>query len=374
MKPIEIVLTGGPSAGKTTGLAHLVDHLGGRGWRVLVVPEVASLVIAGGVADIGRLAAEDRPRYLAVQERITRMQWSLRAHFLQLSADLGDDKVVILHDRGIIDNGAYMDADEFAGVVDRALGRAPAEVAACYDAVIHLTTAADGAAYAYTLDNNAARTEDPAAAIQVDRLVRDAWLGHPHFIVIGNRPGCGFDAKLARLTAAVLGILGEPEPVEIERKWLLAAAPPADVLAGAVPVDIVQFYLEPDVDGAERRVRERIQDGHASYFLTTKTAVPGDASQRIEHESSIDAETYHRLVAEAGGHPWPIIKRRWCFVHDGQHFEADHITMPIEAWLLEAELVMPGEDVTLPPMLDVDREVTDDPNWRNAVIARGGTR
>lgn len=44
IEPIEIVLTGGPGSGKTTGMAHLVNHLTGRGWRVLVVPDVASLV------------------------------------------------------------------------------------------------------------------------------------------------------------------------------------------------------------------------------------------------------------------------------------------------------------------------------------------
>jgi hypothetical protein len=53
-----------------------------------------------------------------------------------------------------------------------------------YDGVMHLVTAADGAEKFYTLDNNDARSEDLASAIQVDNNVQDVWSGCPHHYIL----------------------------------------------------------------------------------------------------------------------------------------------------------------------------------------------
>lgn len=49
----ELVLTGGPCAGKTTALARLSAVVAKAGWRVLAAPEAATTFICGGVADVG---------------------------------------------------------------------------------------------------------------------------------------------------------------------------------------------------------------------------------------------------------------------------------------------------------------------------------
>ena len=46
----KIVLTGGPCAGKTTGLSWIRNAFSQRGWTVLIVPETATELISGGVA------------------------------------------------------------------------------------------------------------------------------------------------------------------------------------------------------------------------------------------------------------------------------------------------------------------------------------
>lgn len=363
--PVEIVLTGGPCAGKTTALRYLVEHLSGRGWRALVVPEAATLMITGGLHDVGALAANDRARYLAVQEHLLSLQHDLRRRFHALAAALDAEKTVILYDRAELDNRAYMEPAEFDTTLRSAVNMVAGAVAAQYDAVIHLVTAADGL-HSYTTANNEARFETPQQAVELDRAVQAAWLGHPHYVVVGNDRS--FDQKLTRTLAAVLNVLGEPEPLEIERKWLLSAAPPTALLAGAVPVDIEQMYLPPDGQ-TERRIRARTHDGHITYFHTTKTPKAGSAG-RVEREQIITAETYHMLA----GMRWPstevIRKRRFCFVRGSQHFELDHLTEPVDAWLLEAELITADTEVTVPAELAIAGEVTADPRWRNATIAR----
>ena len=55
-----------------------------------------------------------------------------------------------------------------------------------YEAVVHLVTAADGAAKFYTGDNNQARYETVEEAIVLDKKLINAWVGHPHFTIIDN--------------------------------------------------------------------------------------------------------------------------------------------------------------------------------------------
>ena len=50
MKITKIVITGGPCAGKTTGMARIQKEFAKRGYTVLFVPETATELITGGVA------------------------------------------------------------------------------------------------------------------------------------------------------------------------------------------------------------------------------------------------------------------------------------------------------------------------------------
>lgn len=53
-----------------------------------------------------------------------------------------------------------------------------------YDGVMHLVTAADGAADHYTLANNDARSEGLSAAIEVDKNVQEVWRGSPNHYIL----------------------------------------------------------------------------------------------------------------------------------------------------------------------------------------------
>ena len=46
----KIVITGGPCAGKTTGMSWIQNTFAQRGYTVLFVPETATELITGGVA------------------------------------------------------------------------------------------------------------------------------------------------------------------------------------------------------------------------------------------------------------------------------------------------------------------------------------
>jgi CYTH domain-containing protein/predicted ATPase len=367
-KVAEVVLTGGPCAGKTTGLVHLSQTLRARGWRVLVVPEVATTVISGGLGDIGTLMA-DRDRAVAVQTRLLAMQRALRDSYRALADALDEDKVVILYDRGECDIAAYLPDGTFGGVL-AGLGLDLVDVRDSYDAVVHLTTAADGAEHAYTLANNTARSETVEQAVRLDRATLACWVGHPHLAVVGNEGE--FDDKLSALTATVLRALGDPTPFEFERKFSVAVAPSRQALAdaGAVGVDIVQTYLVSP-DGEQLRVRRRAQAGAASFTYTRKLPVAGTQA-RVEVERPISKATYEDLLTLADPDLVAVEKTRWCFVHDGHYFELDEVHAPVSLWLLEVEVADFDEPVSLPGWLDLGGEVTGQDAWSNATLAASG--
>ena len=70
-----------------------------------------------------------------------------------------------------------------------------------------------------TFAANAARRETPEQATALDDKLIAAWTGHPHLRVIDN--STNFEDKLKRLLREILPFLGEPEPLEIERKYLI---------------------------------------------------------------------------------------------------------------------------------------------------------
>ena len=88
-----------------------------------------------------------------------------------------------------------------------------------YDAVIHMVTAADGAEKFYTLENNASRTETPEQARDIDKKLIKAWTGHRHLRIIYN--STDFDGKINRVYDAINQIVGIPDRLEIEKKFLV---------------------------------------------------------------------------------------------------------------------------------------------------------
>jgi CYTH domain-containing protein len=159
--------------------------------------------------------------------------------------------------------------------------------------------------------------------------------------------------------------------VEIERKFLLRAAPPAEVLAahGAVPRRLEQVYLADPPPG--RRIR-RIEhaDGTVEHRLTRKERLRAFAFH--EEEQRITASRYEALLHEADADRRPIRKTRHVVPHGLQLLEIDVFDEPPGLVLVEVELSSDDEPVTLPGWLGPWREVTGDPRYFNANLARFG--
>ena len=159
MEITKIVITGGPCAGKTTAMSWIQSNFTKLGYTVLFVPETATELITGGVAPWTCGSNAD------YQKCQMKLQMEKEKVFAQAAATMAAEKILIVCDRGALDNKAYMTDLEFTCVLE-ALGCNEVELRDNYDAVFHLVTAAKGAERFYTLANNAARYETVEEAVR----------------------------------------------------------------------------------------------------------------------------------------------------------------------------------------------------------------
>jgi len=379
----KVVLTGGPCAGKTTALAYLGERLAAAGVAVYTVPEAATLIFGAGV-NIGEVLRAGK--VAEFQRQLLTCQIELEDRLAQLAElSRGERPAVILCDRGALDNAAYMEDGAFDDLVI-SMGLSVSELRERYDAVVCLVTAADGAEEHYNLDNDA-RSETPEEARALDLRTRQAWTGHEHLTVIGNRRDgkkISFTEKLRWLEQAVSGVVGIPAAAEIERKYLLREGAAEALLQAATEMgvrvtalDITQTYLRRDEQGAERRIRARRPQGHRVASLETVYTYTEkkNVTPLIRHEATrrLNLGEYRDLERQRDPSLGVIEKTRYNFLWEGQYFHLDRFWGLGESYeLVEVELVDEADTVELPPVL-AERlvgEVTEDPRWRNADIAR----
>lgn len=146
--------------------------------------------------------------------------------------------------------------------------------------------------------------------------------------------------------------------IEIERKFLLAG----DAWrVGATGVLYRQGYLCTD---PQRTVRVRIGGGQGILAIKGR----GDGLARPEFEYPIPLQEAEQLLDELCLHPL-VEKNRYLVPHAGLTWEIDEF-LGANAGLLiaEVELERADQDVPLPPWIGA--EVTDDPRYYNAWLAR----
>ena len=364
-----IVLTGGPSAGKSQSLTRIFKVLTEkRGWTVLVVPETATECILNGIRPGKEISMLD------FQEIILDKQLAKDALYERVSKFFNPDKTVIIYDRGIMDQLAYCSKKDLERML-KERGLSISEVMSKYDGVIHMITAADGAVEFYEWNGsgkdcaNAARSETPEEAIVADRKTMNAWVGHPHLRVVDN--STDFSTKINRVIDEIFNILGEPAPKEIERKFLIKK-PSAEVLNSlefSSKNNIIQTYLKTTIPGTERRVRQRgnSEDGY-NFYYTEKTDIKNGERQELEYK--ITRKEYTNYLIEADTNLHQISKERFCFLYKNQYFELDIYPFSEEYAILEIELSNLSDNVEIPPFIEVVKEVTDDKDYRNNSLAQ----
>jgi adenylate cyclase len=158
---------------------------------------------------------------------------------------------------------------------------------------------------------------------------------------------------------------------EIERKFLVRDLDMAALEAAAADeFEIEQTYLAGNGEES-RRVRRSVRpDGGEERTETRKRRM--SSRTREEVERALDPDEYRRLLERRDPARRTICKRRFKVpIDDGLICEIDVFGGDLNGLVL-AEVELPAEDTAfrLPEWLTIVREVTDDPVYTNAALAR----
>ena len=332
-KHMKVAVTGGPCAGKTTAMQKIVEEFTEKGYKVFVVSETATELINGGAKPFG-----DNPiDMLEFQRYVLEMQLNKEKLFEKIAENTQQD-TIILCDRGIMDNRAYINNKQFRQLL-KEFELNEMEIMSSYDLVLHLVTAADGAEEYYTTANNTARTETPEQARALDKKTLNSWIGHENLSIITNNGN--FDDKLHSVIRAIYETFDVPYPIQTQYKYIVEEVD-REKLAECLPVklELEQFFTNGN-DNENTMVRKTTKDGDSTYSSTTKRETDK-----------------------------PIHKVRYCFTHNKQYYRLDLFVEPKGLMILETGLTNENSIVEIPSFIKIKKEITEDLEYRNANIYR----
>lgn len=360
MKDVKkIVLTGGPCAGKTTALVKIMEHFSSRGFKVFTIPEVPTIFLQAGMDYL----TSNQAWFYEGEKDTLKTQLALEDYFSAM-ADTIDDPVLIVCDRGAMDISTYLPPEMWQKITGLC-HVTNEQLIARYDAVLHLVSAADGAEQYYNTTSNKVRQEAADAAglekaRELDRKVIQAWAGHPHHRVINNHDN--FDTKINRVIKEISSVLGLPQPITEERKYIVKVT--CDHIPNAVESEIIQTYLVADPD-CEVRLRRRIwSGGKTTNVHTTKKRV--GQGEEVETERQVSDALYESLMTQADPYRHTIHKMRRSFVWEGQYFELDQYLGRLDGLvILETKGITGTESVKFPPFIKEVEDITGNKDYYN---------
>jgi len=355
----KIVLTGGPCAGKTTGMSYIQNFFTEQGYTVIFVSEVATEIMTAGISR--KTVGEDD-----FEDCIFDHQLAKEASYDEMIKRISNDKVLVVYDRGLFDGRAFCSEEIFQNNLKR-YGLSETEAREKYGAVFHMVTAAKGAEAFYTLENNAARTETPEQAIAVDEKLVNCWNGHPHLRVIDN--SSDFEGKMHKLLSEISSYLNEKGPYSTERKYLIRKPDIAylESLENIRKLEIEQAYLNSDINETIRIRKKGSEDGFI-YTLTNKRF--NGKTQRLTSEKRLEKDAYEALMTTRDKSRSIINKTRYCLAANEQNFDIDIFPFMENEAILEIKLSSKETEVKIPDFIEVIKEVTDDEEYQNYSLAK----
>ena len=359
-----IVLTGGPCAGKTTVLSRIEQDLCERGYRVFIVRESATELIAGGVAPF-----ENNVGLFNFQKLIMSYQYHKEEIYNKAAMNIEEEDIVIIYDRGLLDNKAYITDLEFEMVLDNLsleLGKKidETDIISRYDMVIHLMTSAGNKGY--SLENNKARYESEKEAILLDKKTMNSWIMHDNLYIVNSTEK--FDDKVNEVLLLIHNCLGEKTVVKREKKFVVDVVLDDDLInkLDAVSMNIEQYYIDVSMNNYEYRLRKISSKMGCNYYYAIQQS-DKNGVKRVLMERKISEKELNRLLG------FDIIsivkKKRYVFSYDNQLCKLDVLNNGI--MLLEIVFDSNRDNVVIPDCFLVLKDVTDNAQYKNINLGNG---
>lgn len=306
-----------------------------------------------------------------------RAQINLESYFEELSK-IEEKDTLIICDRGACDTFAYCGPD----IKNKVLASQGWDLRFLnygrYDKVIHMVTAAKGAEAFYNL-GNAARSESKDDAVELDRRLQGVWFEHPQFQIVDNS-GVSFVEKIGLVFDEISSLISLPVE-KFVRKFLLKGV----FARGQFPAEVAHsgyretvIYLPRQEPGSISFVIRRHYEvsGRTIYRLKTRS-LSGDVEKRVETSRQLTLDVFKSFYVQRDQSRKEVQKD--CFVFRMEEKE--------KVFLYKIETFLGGEsggdfsvlhltssegksERKYPSFVEVDREVTSEPEFFSHVISK----
>lgn len=196
---VNIVLTGGPCGGKTKSIKALKVFLTDLGYKVIVIPEIATETIMDGF-----VPSDECITQFDFQKIIFEIQLLKENLYREMCSKLNNSKIVIISDRGLMDNKIYLSDEEF-NELKKEHQMSENDIFERYDAVFHLVSTATEKGGFYNKSSNVCRLEDLEGARILEKKGIEVWKEHKSFYIIDFEKE--FEIKLHKLKIAIMDVL-----------------------------------------------------------------------------------------------------------------------------------------------------------------------
>lgn len=337
------------------------------GWKVLRVPETATVLLGGGI----KFSELNQEQGMKFQEELLRTMIQIENTFFSV-AEAMNKNVLVICDRGTMDASAFISPKEWDDILQRN-GWNDVELRDNrYNQVIQMVSAANGAEKFYSVEDHSCRSEGIDQAQELDLRAAQAWVGHPYFDMIDN--STDFETKLNRMIESVCVRLG----IDVRDRFQTNARKVKFLIKGPLPADeecpvtfrdftVTHNYLRSSGKNAQSRLRKRGRKNHWSYTHTIRRPVHG---QSVEVKTTLSARDYALMLTQTDMNHMPIYKTRRCFLYNDQYFQMDVYKEPLHPRckgliLLETYTTLSSDDLyqRLPSFLTIVKEVTGDPRY-----------
>jgi hypothetical protein len=368
-KIYKICLTGGPCGGKTSASTMLKEKLGDK-FILYFLPEVAAATVMAGVVIIPSEFTPDT--HTVFTQGIMEMQMNLEDYFYKI-ATIQKKDVIIISDRGCIDNLAYCTPEVKERVLKENGWTMEKIRDTRYDAVIHLVTAADGAEKFYTLENNQARSETPEVAMWVDKRTQSVWNGHPNYRVISNTAVTSFQHKIDEVYKFICKVLHLPEQPTLVTKYLIKGQFDISKLPEDVSYErhTEEFHFLPtnsvDEEVWVKKRTSAVSTGES--FIHTRRKLSKVAAERLELTRIIDHRQYEDDVRLADKSKKVVTKDVINFVYQNNNYTVENLTVGDKHVSILRAYTFDVNNVVLPPFIEVEEEVTENLQYSTSNIA-----
>lgn len=352
-----VVLTGGPGSGKTTVLDKIRDVYAREGIKVLVVAETATELINSGISFLDSTVS-----LLDFQELVLRLQLakeSIVDRAIELSSK---EDILVIYDRGTIDNTAYINKEEFENVLTRLNHeKSFSDLLNKYDLVINLVGREDF----YTTENNKARSESVTEALKLGDRTLQSWVGHPKVRIV--KPKDTVEEKINEVLNIINDLFNKKQVKRQEKYSVDLGKTELDYITSKGKEALIEQTYLLATEGVEKRLRKITFNDSVSYILSVYKQLE-DGSRVIVLEKQLDESIYKSLLEFKDPKYEVIEKKRYYFTYDGEYFYLDIFNNNDEIGILEIN-VMENEDVKIPDFITVIENVTKNESYYNRGIA-----